>query len=142
MDMAMGARRQRERQQDLWIASSDVAETPGNAFYDRLNQILEAHKFDGKVEHLVPEVLQGQPRCLTAHGAGCLLSDGWTRSEGSRGGRRTRCRYAGSWGTRWTGPRRTIPRFRVRGAVRSVVSAFLNPDFASVVSRRDGCIRD
>jgi transposase len=50
--MAMGTRRKRERQQDLWIAISDVVETPGNAFYDRLNQILDAHKFDAKVEQL------------------------------------------------------------------------------------------
>src|SRR5450631_4418687 len=50
--MAMGTRRKRERQQDLWIASSDVVETPGNAFYGRLSQILDAHKFDAKVEHL------------------------------------------------------------------------------------------
>ena len=35
----MGTRRKRERQQDLWIATSDVVETPANAFYDRLNQI-------------------------------------------------------------------------------------------------------
>ena len=50
--MAMGTRRQRERQQDLWIAASDVVETPANAFYDRLNQILNEHKFDAKVELL------------------------------------------------------------------------------------------
>jgi len=50
--MAMGTRRKRERQQDLWIATSDVVETPANAFYDRLNQILDAHKFDLKVERL------------------------------------------------------------------------------------------
>jgi transposase len=48
----MGTRRKREQQQDLWIATSDVVETPGNAFYDRLNQVLEAHKFDVKVERL------------------------------------------------------------------------------------------
>ena len=48
--MAMGTRKQRERQQDLWIASSDVVEAPGNAFYDRLNRILDEHKFDQKVE--------------------------------------------------------------------------------------------
>ena len=48
----MGTRRQRERQQDLWIAASDVVETPANAFYDRLNQILDEHKFDAKVELL------------------------------------------------------------------------------------------
>jgi len=34
--MAMGSRRKRERHQDLWIATSDVVETPANAFYDRL----------------------------------------------------------------------------------------------------------
>jgi hypothetical protein len=50
--MAMGTRRKRERQEDLWIATSDVVETPANAFYDRLNQILDEHKFDAKVEHL------------------------------------------------------------------------------------------
>jgi transposase len=61
MDMAMGTRRKRERQQDLWIASSDVVETPGNAFYDRLNQILDAHKFDGKVEQLCRKFYKDSP---------------------------------------------------------------------------------
>jgi transposase len=50
--MAMGTRRKREVQQDLWIATSDVVATPANAFYDRLNQILDEHKFDSKVERL------------------------------------------------------------------------------------------
>jgi transposase len=50
--MAMGTRRKRERQQDLWIANGDVVETPANAFYDRLNRILDEHKFDAKVERL------------------------------------------------------------------------------------------
>jgi len=48
----MGTRRKRERQQDLWIATSDVIETPANVFYDRLNQILDEHKFDARVERL------------------------------------------------------------------------------------------
>jgi transposase len=48
--MAMGTRRKREKQQGLWIAAGDVVETPGNAFYDRLYEILDAHKFDNKVE--------------------------------------------------------------------------------------------
>jgi hypothetical protein len=38
------------------FATSDVVETPANAFYDRLNQILDEHKFDAKVERL-PQVL-------------------------------------------------------------------------------------
>lgn len=50
--MAMGTRKQRGRQQELWIATSDVVRTPGNAFYDRLNEILDRHKFDHRVEHL------------------------------------------------------------------------------------------
>lgn len=59
--MAMGTRRKRERQQDLWIASNDVVETPANAFYDRLNQILVAHKFDVKVEHLCRKFYKKSP---------------------------------------------------------------------------------
>jgi hypothetical protein len=50
--MAMGTRKGRERQQDFWIATSAIVEAPGNAFYDRLNQILREHKFDEKVEIL------------------------------------------------------------------------------------------
>jgi hypothetical protein len=50
--MAMGTRKQRERQQDLWIATTDLIQTPGNAFYDRLNAILDEHKVDCRVEHL------------------------------------------------------------------------------------------
>ena len=57
----MGTRRKRERQQDLWIATSDVVETPGNAFYDRLNEILDEHKFDAKVERLCQKYYQKSP---------------------------------------------------------------------------------
>jgi len=49
--MAMGTRK-REQQEELWIATSDVVRTPGNAFYDRLNGILDRHKFDQRVEHV------------------------------------------------------------------------------------------
>src|SRR5215472_5627866 len=59
--MAMGTRRKRERQQDLWIAVSDVVETPANAFYDRLNQILDEHKFDAKVERLCHKFYKKSP---------------------------------------------------------------------------------
>src|SRR6516162_7683662 len=59
--MAMGTRRKRERQQDLWIATNDVVETPANAFYDRLNQILDEHKFDAKVERLCQKFYKKSP---------------------------------------------------------------------------------
>jgi transposase len=47
--MAMG-KRKKEKQGEFWIAGEDIVASPGNAFYDRLNQILEEHKFDRKVE--------------------------------------------------------------------------------------------
>src|SRR5450631_4950777 len=59
--MAMGTRRKRERQEELWIAISDVVETPGNAFYDRLNGILNNHKFDAKVEQLCRKYYKKSP---------------------------------------------------------------------------------
>jgi transposase len=59
--MAMGTRRKRERQQDLWIAATDVVQTPANAFYDRLNQMLDEHKFDGKVERLCRKFYKQSP---------------------------------------------------------------------------------
>jgi transposase len=49
--MAMGTRK-KERQQEFWIASQDVVESPRNVFYDRLNSILDEHKFDQRVEFL------------------------------------------------------------------------------------------
>jgi transposase len=61
VDMAMGTRKKRERQQDLWMATSAVVNPPGNAFYDRLNQILDDHKFDQKVEALCRKFYKKSP---------------------------------------------------------------------------------
>jgi hypothetical protein len=59
--MAMGTRRKRERQQDLWIATSAVVQSPGHAFYDRLNEILDEHHFDQKVEALCRKFYKKSP---------------------------------------------------------------------------------
>lgn len=59
--MAMGTRRKRERQQDLWIAANDVVQSPANAFYDQLNHILDEHKFDAKVERLCRKFYKQSP---------------------------------------------------------------------------------
>src|ERR1035437_6737897 len=48
--MAMGTRRQREKQEDLWIAHRELASAPGHPFYQRLNELLEAEGFDEFVE--------------------------------------------------------------------------------------------
>jgi len=59
--MAMGTRKGRERQSDFWIATSEIVETPGNAFYDRLNKILSEHRFDQKVEALCRKFYKQSP---------------------------------------------------------------------------------
>jgi len=43
--MAMGTRKQRERQEPLWYRA-EVAEAPGHPFYQKLNRILDAAGFD------------------------------------------------------------------------------------------------
>jgi len=57
--MAMGTRKRRERQQQLWVLSSDIVRTPANAFYGRLNEILNQHHFDRRVEHLCRRYYKG-----------------------------------------------------------------------------------
>jgi transposase len=49
--MSMG-RRQQQRQADLWIATTDLAQAPGHVFYDKLNTLLAAADFDRFVESL------------------------------------------------------------------------------------------
>src|SRR5271156_3955619 len=48
--MAMGTRKQRERQEDFWVAHTEIASAPSHPFYGRLNQLLEGEKFDEFVE--------------------------------------------------------------------------------------------
>ena len=47
--MAM-QRRDAERQPDFWLATSELAKSPGHPFYERLNKILAAARFDRFVE--------------------------------------------------------------------------------------------
>src|SRR5215467_8840056 len=39
--MAMGTRKQREKQEGIWIAHTELASAPGHPFYQRLNELLE-----------------------------------------------------------------------------------------------------
>ena len=48
--MAMGTRRQREKQEGIWIAHTELAAAPGHPFYQKLNELLEAEGFDEFVE--------------------------------------------------------------------------------------------
>lgn len=47
--MAM-QRKPAAKQPDLWIATSDLARTPGHPFYDRLNSVPAVAKFNRSVE--------------------------------------------------------------------------------------------
>ena len=47
--MAMG-RRQRHRQQTMWLATEQLPRTAGHVFYDRVNKILVEHGFDDFAE--------------------------------------------------------------------------------------------
>ena len=87
--MAMGTRRKREKQQDLWIATNDVVETPANVFYDRLNQILDEQKFDAKVERLCRKFYKkstyGRPSVAPGVYFRCLLIGYFEGLDSERG---------------------------------------------------------
>ncbi len=52
--MALG-RRNEERQQEFWVATQDLAQTPRHVFYDQLNRLLAEADFDRRVEDLCEE---------------------------------------------------------------------------------------
>jgi transposase len=48
--MAMSKRSGGEKQEDIWIAHTELAVAPGHPFYKRLNELLEGARFDEFVE--------------------------------------------------------------------------------------------
>ena len=48
--MAMGTRKQQERQEGFWIATSELPRSAGHPFYERLNRVLDDAGFDAFVE--------------------------------------------------------------------------------------------
>jgi transposase len=50
--MAMGTRKGRERQEDLWVAYTEMASGPGHPLFLRLNDVLDGAGFDAFVEQL------------------------------------------------------------------------------------------
>ncbi len=44
--MAMGTRKHRQRQEQLWITHAELPTGPGHPFYTRLNELLDEEKFD------------------------------------------------------------------------------------------------
>jgi transposase len=50
--MAMGTRQQRQRQEELWVATATLACAASHPFYERLNRLLDECQFDDFVEKL------------------------------------------------------------------------------------------
>ncbi len=50
--MAMGKVEDQDKQQDLWIAHTELASAPGHPFYEKLNELLKGERFDAFVEGL------------------------------------------------------------------------------------------
>lgn len=50
--MAMGTRQQRQRQEELWVATTALARPASHPFYERLNRLLDECQFDDFVERL------------------------------------------------------------------------------------------
>jgi transposase len=50
--MAMGTRKQRQRQEELWVATATLACPASHPFYERLNRLLDECQFDDFVERL------------------------------------------------------------------------------------------
>ena len=55
--MALG-KRKRQRQDTFWVAADKLGSGPRNAFYDRLNRLLNGIDFDGKLEKAVEPFYQ------------------------------------------------------------------------------------
>ena len=51
--MAMSKRSGGEKQEDIWIAHTELAVPPGHPFYTRLNDLLEGARFDKKVTKIL-----------------------------------------------------------------------------------------
>jgi transposase len=50
--MAMGTRQKRQRQEELWVATTTLARPASHPFYERLNRLLDESGFDEFVEQL------------------------------------------------------------------------------------------
>jgi len=62
--MAMGTRRRRQRQEQLWVRHDELAKGPGHPFYQRVNELLEQGKFDEFAER---ECVKVTPQTMGDH---------------------------------------------------------------------------
>jgi transposase len=86
--MAMGTRKQREKQEGIWIAQAEMASAPAHPFYQKLNELLEGEKFDEFVEERCAKFYApkfGRPSLTPGIYFRCLLIGYFEGMDGERG---------------------------------------------------------
>jgi transposase len=86
--MAMSKRSGGEKQEDIWIAHTELAVAPGHPFYKRLNELLEGAGFDGFVEGLCARFYHarlGRPSLMPGVYFRALLIGYFEGIDGERG---------------------------------------------------------
>src|ERR1700730_12296171 len=86
--MAMGTRKQREKQEGIWIAQAEMASAPAHPFYQKLNELLEGEKFDEFVEERCAKFYApkfGRPSLTPGINFRCLLIGYFEGIDGERG---------------------------------------------------------
>src|SRR5664279_4553787 len=86
--MAMGRREDQQTQEFLWIAHTELAAAPGHPFYEKLNELLDAERFDVFVEGLSAKFYAkkyGRPSLLPGIYFRSLLIGYFEGIEGERG---------------------------------------------------------
>jgi hypothetical protein len=101
--MAMGKRK--AKQQDLWVSTQEIPKAASHPFYAKVNEVLERHKVDRRLEHLCRRFYKptfGRPSSPGVYFRLLLIGflKASIRSVGSCGGWRTRCRCGSFWVSR------------------------------------------
>ena len=119
----MGKRRRHARQKTMWVASTDLPQSAGHPFYERLNRVLDDASFDAFVEAQCAKFYtDGVGRPSVAPGAlfpaaAARLLRGSGLGARDRVARRRLAEHPASfWTLSCPSRRRTIRRCRVPGA--------------------------
>jgi transposase len=84
----MGTRRSQEKQEEIWIANTELARSPGHPFYQRLSEVLDSEKFDPLVEGLCQKFYaprMGRPSLVPGIYFRALLIGYFEGIDGERG---------------------------------------------------------
>ena len=86
--MAMGRRKRRVKQQELWIPAGELPRGAGHPFYERLGKLLDEHNFDDFVEALCAKfyaAVMGRPSLTPGIYFRCLLVGYFEGIDSERG---------------------------------------------------------